>query len=157
MAATLVWSNEQDVLDVPEQWMRILESLLDITAQTEHIPSGEVSLTFVDDEDIRQLNGQFRGIDEPTDVLSFPMLEDDIEMLDFDESESDVLLGDIVISVPTALRQSEQYGHSIEREVGFLFVHGLLHLLGYDHEDEYAETQMFTKQEAILQKAGLVR
>lgn len=156
MSVTLDWNNEQMEWNVTEQWIDKLEELLQFAANMENVTAGIVSLSFVDDETIHQLNMQYRGIDRPTDVLSFAMQE-----IGAEESESpaidDELLGDIVISVPTAKLQSEEYGHSLEREIGFLFVHGFLHLIGYDHQDEDTEKAMFEKQELVLQKAGLSR
>jgi len=95
------------------------------------------SLVLTDDEEIKDLNLKFRGIDSPTDVLSFPADESDY-------------LGDIFISVDRLIVQAAEYGHSPEREFAFLLVHGILHLLGYDHENEEAEREMFSKQEEIL-------
>jgi probable rRNA maturation factor len=143
----LEWNNEIENTQIPQQWIQLLEQCLQAAAAEEQLVEGEVSLSFVDDETIRELNLQYRGIDRPTDVLSFPIR---------DELFPD-LLGDIVISLPTARRQSEEYGHSLEREIGFLFTHGFLHLLGYDHEDETNEKTMFAKQERILRRVGLTR
>lgn len=165
MSLQLDWSNEQQKMDIPEAWIAKLEQLLQLAAEAEGITEGEVSLTFTDDEEIHQLNRDYRGIDRPTDVLSFAMQEDGVDELDIffeveSEDESDPIsgmLGDIIISVETAAAQSEEYGHSLEREIGFLFVHGFLHLIGYDHQDDAAEAEMTAKQEAILQQAGLSR
>lgn len=114
--------------------------------------SWEVSIVIVDDEEIQKLNRDYRGKDTPTDVLSFLLQEGD-----FVVSEGDNLLGDIVISLETALRQAEDYGHSLEREVGFLTAHGMLHLLGYSHETIEAEKVMNEKAEAVLNILGLSR
>ena len=115
---------------------------------------------FTDNEGIRVLNAQHRGIDRATDVLSFPMLEydDDGEMFDDPgDIEDELCLGDIVISLERAAEQAEEYGHSFEREVGFLTVHSMLHLLGYDHMTEEEEKEMFGFQKEILTKMGLER
>lgn len=166
MSLTLAWFDEQSYMEIPEAWIRRLEQLLEIAGETEGIASGEVALTFVDDEAIRRMNRDFRGLDKPTDVLSFAMRElgeGELEIVYEDAGEDDAgfdfvePLGDIVISVPRAKAQSEEYGHSLEREIGFLFVHGFLHLIGYDHQDEASEREMFGKQEQILRKAGLTR
>ncbi len=109
----------------------------------------EVSVTLTDNAGIRALNLEYRGKDSATDVLSFPM---------FDETDERAILGDIVISLERALGQANEYGHSLEREVAFLTVHSVLHLLGYDHElGEQEEREMFTKQEEILKEMGLTR
>ncbi|WP_028610377.1 rRNA maturation RNase YbeY [Paenibacillus harenae] len=165
MSIQLDWSNEQQKIEIPDSWITKLEQLLQLAAEAEGITEGEVSLTFTDDEEIHQLNRDYRGIDQPTDVLSFAMQEDGTEELDIifeveHEDEQDPIsgmLGDIIISVETAASQSEEYGHSLEREIGFLFVHGFLHLIGYDHQDEASEAEMTAKQEAVLQQAGLSR
>ena len=99
------------------------------------------SLMITDDENIRMLNKQYRDIDKETDVLSFP-------------SGEDGFLGDIAISLPRAVKQAKMYGHSLEREMAFLTAHGMLHLLGYDHENEKDEKEMRDKQREILENAG---
>ncbi|QAY66301.1 rRNA maturation RNase YbeY [Paenibacillus protaetiae] len=165
MSLQLDWSNEQDKMDIPESWIARLEQLLQLAGEAENVLNGEVTLTFTDNEQIHQLNKEYRGIDRPTDVLSFAMQDEGTEELDiiFEvESEDELdpisgMLGDIIISVERAAEQSEEYGHSLEREIGFLFVHGFLHLIGYDHQDDASEKEMFAKQEAVLQKAGLSR
>lgn len=114
--------------------------------------SAEVSITFTDDEGIRKMNSEYRGKDCPTDVLSFPLFDDDYG------DGMPAALGDIVISLERALLQAQEYGHSLEREVAFLCVHSVLHLLGYDHETgEKEEKEMFEKQESVLEKMGLPR
>ncbi len=165
MSLQLDWSNDQQSLEIPENWIGKLEQLLQLAGEAEGITDGEVSLTFTNDEEIHQLNLEYRGIDRPTDVLSFAMQEEGKDELDIifevdSEDETDPIsgmLGDIIISVDTAKAQSEEYGHSLEREIGFLFVHGFLHLIGYDHQDERSEAEMTAKQEAILKQAGLSR
>ena len=165
MKLQLDWSNEQQLVEIPEQWIARLEQLLELAAAAEGITEGEVTLTFVDNEEIRTLNRDYRDIDSATDVLSFAMQDDGVGELDIifeveSESESIPLLGmlgDIIISAERALEQSKEYGHSLEREIGFLFVHGFLHLLSYDHQDENSERVMIAKQEAVLQQAGLTR
>lgn len=157
-----------------EAWMDLLEKLLRIAGDKEGVPTGIVTLTLTDDEGIRELNRQYRNLDKPTDVLSFSMLEgedadikyeDEYELVEGEPDEdADItvdpfaeMIGDIVISVPRAEAQAEEYGHSFERELGFLFVHGFLHLLGYDHDNEEQEREMFAKQEEVLKEAGLTR
>lgn len=129
--------------------------------------TAEVSVTFVDNEAIRELNRDYRGKDAPTDVLSFPLYEDDEDFddgfvlppdMEEDEEEAPTAIGDIVISVERAKAQAEEYGHSFERELAFLTVHSVLHLLGYDHElGEEEEKEMFRRQEEILKGMGLTR
>jgi probable rRNA maturation factor len=164
MTLSLEWIDEREggAGEREEKWMEQLERLLRMAGESEGVDRGIVTLTLTDNEGIRELNRQYRGLDKATDVLSFSMLEASEEEpeLHFEEGEQDPLadmIGDIVISVPRAEEQAAEYGHSFERELGFLFVHGFLHLLGYDHEGEDGEKEMFAKQEAVLQKAGLTR
>ncbi len=165
MSLQLAWNNEQEDFQISEDLIALLEVILQKAGEAEGVTDGEVDLTFVDDEQIHELNREYRGIDRPTDVLSFAMNEitnDELEIIyELEEGEElesvpDVL-GDIIISVPRAKLQSEEYGHSLERELGFLFVHGFLHLLGYDHQDEASEAEMMGKQEAVLAEVGLTR
>lgn len=116
----------------------------------------EVSVSFVNDNEIHQLNLEHREIDRSTDVLSFPLGENGV--YDINHETGAYLLGDIVISLETATRQAEIYGHSLEREVGFLTVHSMLHLLGYDHEESSLQERiMREKEEAILGNLGISR
>lgn len=115
----------------------------------------EVSLMLVDDQRIHALNLEYRGVDRPTDVLSFALQEETEEEPDL-EFEDD-LLGDIVISAERAREQAEEYGHSFERELVYLAVHGTLHLLGYDHEEEQDKLEMRNKEEEVMAKLGLER
>ncbi|TYP78005.1 rRNA maturation RNase YbeY [Paenibacillus methanolicus] len=165
MSIQLDWSNEQEKVELPEAFVGKLEELLKLAAQAEGIEDGEVSLTFVTDEEIHSLNREYRNIDRPTDVLSFAIQEVTDEELDIvyevesedEEVPLEGMLGDIIISVERAAAQAEEYGHSLERELGFLFVHGFLHLIGYDHQDDENEAVMTRKQEAVLSQVGLTR
>ena len=124
----------------------LIEKVVAAAAEFEaYDKNGEVSVLIVDDVTMRTLNHTYRGKDVTTDVLSFPML-------DFNEGAT---LGDIVISIETAALQAKEYGHSFEREIGFLTAHAMLHLFGYDHPA--GDTTMEEKQEAILQGMGLTR
>jgi probable rRNA maturation factor len=142
---------------VDHQTETALLELLQTAAEMEELTEGEVSVTFVTNEEIQELNRTYRDKDQPTDVLSFPMYEAEEEDIEVSDEAEPLLLGDVIISVPRAKEQAVQYGHSFERELGFLVVHGFLHLLGYDHQDEQTEKDMFAKQEDILAKHGLVR
>ncbi|HVJ50198.1 rRNA maturation RNase YbeY [Desulfitobacterium sp.] len=116
----------------------------------------EISLSLVDDKRIHELNREYRGVDRPTDVLSFALQEDaeeEPEILDFE----DEILGDIIISVERARVQAEEYGHSFERELVYLAVHGTLHLLGYDHEAEEDKAEMRHQEETVMNRIGLLR
>ncbi len=116
----------------------------------------EVSVSFVDNDEIRKLNREYRNSDRSTDVLSFPLGENGV--YDTNEETGAKLLGDVVISMETAVKQAHVYGHSIEREVGFLTVHSMLHLLGYDHETSPLDAAvMREKEEEILSELGISR
>ena len=118
--------------------------------------SAEVSVTFVDDEAIRLLNNRYRNIDASTDVLSFPLGKDG--EFDVNNDTGAKLLGDIVISIPHAVSQAERFGHTLQREIGFLTVHSMLHLLGYDHEGGGLDSvHMREKEETVLTQLGLKR
>ncbi len=144
--------NEQDKLAVTKGLKSlIVRSVAESLKYEDFEEKCEVSVTLCDNAEIHELNREYRGVDRPTDVLSFPI---------FDEEDmgSKTVLGDIVISLEKAKEQAEGFGHSFEREVAFLTVHSMLHLLGYDHEEgKAAESEMFSRQEAILCKMGLAR
>ena len=117
----------------------------------------QVSLLITDSDRIRSINHEFRSKDEPTDVLSFPLTSDDGTM-EINTETGYVLLGDIVISIETAVKQANIYGHSLSREIGFLTVHSMLHLLGYDHEKSPLDERiMREKEESVLEKLGISR
>jgi probable rRNA maturation factor len=135
---------------------QIVKSVLNKAAEVYGIePYTEVSVVLADDEYIHQLNRQYRGKDCPTDVLSFALNEgEEPEVID---GPKEVLLGDIIISLETATRQAEEYGHSLERELSYLTVHGILHLLGYDHMTENEKKEMRQEEEHILSFLGITR
>lgn len=115
----------------------------------------EVSVTFVDDEEIHRLNNEHRQIDAPTDVLSFPMGENGV--YDTNPGTGAKILGDVVISLERALSQAQEFGHSLEREVCYLTVHSMLHLLGYDHMEPKEKAIMRMKEETVMARIGLER
>lgn len=132
--------------------------LLDYAAQQlELSDTAEMSLTFVNNPEIKKINAQYRDVDRATDVISFPMNDDDIIMDDESKKEMPVDLGDLFISVDKVKEQALFLGHSEDRELGFLVVHGFLHLNGYDHEKPDEEKEMFSLQEKILDGYGLAR
>lgn len=151
--------NDQELLEITEKEEKLIEKVILMTAELEGIEDGDVVVTLVDDDKIHSLNKEYRGIDRPTDVLSFAMndeSEDEMEIF-YDDEEIDNTLGDIIISIPRTIEQAKDYGHSFERELGFLTVHGFLHLLGYDHDTEEDEKIMFSKQEKVLENLQLLR
>ena len=136
---------------------RLLHRVLQEVLRNEPSLAGravEVSVALVDDRTIARLNRQYRGKEGPTDVLSFPLADS----LDEPQPEGGpVLLGEVVISVARALEQAERYGHSPQRELAYLAVHGCLHLLGYDHHDPASQRIMRAREEAALEACGLTR
>ena len=158
MKIEIYLSDEQTLLAPPEDMESLIERCTAAALEEEELGEydAQVSVTLVDNEGIRALNNEHRGIDRATDVLSFPLGDD--EGFDTDPETGAILLGDIVLSLERAKEQAEEYGHSYRREVAFLLAHSLFHLLGYDHEiSEEEEKLHFAKQEKILEKLGITR
>lgn len=150
------FSDEQDKIKLDFDAESLIEECTrEALCEEEIEDDAEVSVTFVDNARIRELNKIHRQIDRETDVLSFPLGDENGFEVNCDNDA--ILLGDIVVSLEKAVAQSEEYGHSIKREVAFLITHSLFHLLGYDHETEAEEKEMFTKQEKVLVKLGITR
>lgn len=157
MGLKIYFENQQDKLPLTYKMKMLVRAAVESTLDFEDFQNHcEVSVTFIDNEGIHELNKKYRNVDRPTDVLSFPLFdfEGDTEEPPIDEVMSN--LGDIVISLEKAKEQAEEYGHSFEREVAFLCVHSMLHLLGYDHEtSEEDEIEMRSKQTEIMKIMGL--
>lgn len=147
--------NEQGSASVEAE--ELVSRVLSFVAEKEGIAEdAEVSISFVSNEEIQEMNRTYRGKDAVTDVISFALQEKGVGEIDI-IGEEPMLLGDIIISADRAKEQAKEYNHSFERELAFLAVHGLLHLLGYDHQSEAEEQQMFSKQHAYLNEFGLPR
>ena len=157
MKLRIYFENCQEKFSVTYNLKMLLREAVETTLDFEDFQNVcEVSVTFTDNEGIRELNNKFRQIDKPTDVLSFPLFdfEGDCEEPPINEMISN--LGDIVISLERAAEQAEEFGHSFKREVAFLTVHSMLHLLGYDHEkSEDDDREMRSKQTEIMRIMGL--
>ncbi|UXV33503.1 rRNA maturation RNase YbeY [Mammaliicoccus sciuri] len=150
---TMDFIDEQQVID--EDTKNQIESLLTFAAKKENITEeAELSISFVDEEEIQAINRDYRDKDKVTDVISFSLEEDEPEIEGIDMPR---VLGDIIICLEVAKEQAESYNHSLSRELGFLALHGFLHLLGYDHMTEEAEKEMFSRQDEILNEFGLTR
>ena len=157
MNMIIYFENRQDKLAVTYKLKMLIRAAVEATLDYEQYANpAEVSITFTDNEDIHALNQKFRGVDRPTDVLSFPLFDYEGESEEPPVDELIGMLGDVVLSLEQAARQAEEYGHSFEREVAFLTVHSMLHLLGYDHETgEEDEADMRRRQSEITDKMGL--
>ena len=152
-------TDSQDKLAVDRALRGLIRRAITATLKYEDFPyEAELSVTLTDNDEIRELNREYRNIDRATDVLSFPLYEDgEIDEADAMSGEP-IGLGDIVISLERAKAQAEEYGHSFERETAFLCVHSVLHLLGYDHErGQEEEKDMFERQENVLKQMKLGR
>lgn len=157
MELKIYFENEQNKEKIDYELKILLRHAILETLEYEgHDKITEVSVTFTDNERIHALNKQYRNVDKPTDVLSFPLLDSEGDEDELLPAELETMLGDIVISLEKAREQAEEYGHSFEREVAFLCVHSMLHLLGYDHERSEADDEdMCIRQRIIMDKLGL--
>lgn len=153
----VVISNEQKEIRIPTGVRMLVRRCCNAVLQMEEFEGpAEISVIFVDDDSIHQLNREYRNIDRATDVLSFPMGENGV--YDVNNDTGAKILGDIVISMNHAVDQADRYGHTLQREIGFLTVHSMLHLLGYDHVNGGMESvRMREKEETVLTKLGLKR
>lgn len=161
--------NRQDKVNINNKEIEELKKIIVFALEEEDVLiSTEVSLLFVDNQEIRKINSETRGLDKETDVLSFPMLDypkdkvykDSYKDFNFDATYldgDDLVLGDIVLSLEKALEQSKDYEHSLEREISYLVVHSILHLLGYDHMEEKGKEKMRKREEDILNKLKISR
>ncbi|MBQ1183526.1 MAG: rRNA maturation RNase YbeY [Clostridia bacterium] len=153
----VVITNKQKKVKIPTGIrMLVRRACVAVLKTEEFLDSAEVEVTFVDDDEIHELNREFRNIDRSTDVLSFHLGENGV--YDTNPATGAKMLGDVVISLEHAVAQAEEYGHTLQREVAFLTVHSMLHLLGYDHVNGGIEAEtMREKEEAVLVKMGLSR
>lgn len=163
---TIDFSNEQEqTFDF--DFLGVAEDVMETVLDQENCPyEAQISLVLTDDDTIHSTNREFRGIDRPTDVLSFPMIDfsapADYSILEQDDSyfhpeSGELLLGDIMISIPRAVEQAREYGHSVKREYAFLIAHSMLHLLGYDHMEDDERLLMEQKQEQALKYLHIER
>ena len=152
-----------DTKNVPEEKIKLIEAILNFAGSYLKLPENtEMSVTLMDNEHIHEINKKYRGVDKPTDVISFAIEEDDPDEVPIilpEDEEFDIPknIGDIMVSMDKVKEQAEYLGHSEDRELGFLVVHGFLHLNGYDHMKEEDEKEMFGLQREILDSYGLTR
>ena len=156
----LYTDNRQNKIEVNDKFIELINDVCNYALKEEdvNIPY-QISLLFVDNDEIREINRDTRGIDNATDVLSFPMFEkNEIEnILMKKELKVEDVLGDIVISLERVYEQAKEYNHSFERELAYMLVHGFYHLMGYDHIEEKDKEQMRPKEEKILQDLNITR
>ena len=151
----VIISNYPEELVFPQEITENVRAAAEMVGKLYGVENGEVSVTLTNNAYIHTLNKEYRGIDRPTDVLSFALNEsEEPEMVDAPEVN---VLGDLIISVERAEEQAADYGHSLRREVAFLTVHGMLHLLGYDHMEEQEREEMENEQRFVMEKLGISR
>ena len=137
------FNDQQDQIKISREMLSLLEKVIVTAAELEGYSGGEVSIAFVSNQQIKELNNKYRDKNEATDVLSFPIDEE--------------MLGDIIISAQRAAEQSEEYGHSLKRELAYLTVHGMLHLFGYGHHSEKEKEEMRQKEKRVLTQLNISR
>lgn len=150
-------NNIQERITLTEEQLRLIPAVVELGMARHHQETTEVSLVLVDNDYIQELNLEYRRLDQPTDVLSFAFHEAVENILPPDDESIPDMLGDIYISVERAVEQAQSFGHSVEREICYLAVHGLLHLLGFDHQEPEETTRMRTEEEAIMAEFSLGR
>lgn len=147
----VLFDNRQDFMEITEENMKSLEKAISSTIETEQADGDfEVSVSFVTNEEIKELNRTYRNVDSETDVLSFPM--DDEE-----ECEGVIMLGDVILSTEKIIEQAREFGHSLEREMIYLTVHSMLHLLGYDHMEENEKEEMRSMEKEVMKALQLFK
>ncbi|HBT63316.1 MAG TPA: rRNA maturation RNase YbeY [Ruminococcaceae bacterium] len=153
----VIIENKQKTIRIPTGIRLLIRRCCHAALELESFQgSAEIGVSIVDDDQLRQINNEYRNIDSSTDVLSFPMGENG--NYDKNPETGAYILGDVVLSIERAKEQAEQFGHSLQREIGYLVVHSVLHLLGYDHVDGGLESvRMREREEAIMTSVGLPR
>ena len=143
----IYFDNRQDLIEIDEEIEKIVEKSIEAALkEIDFTEDYEVSVSFVGDEEIHELNRDYRGVDRTTDVLSFPM-----------DDEFTNMLGDIVININKVIEQAKEYGHSEKREISYLTVHSTLHLMGFDHEEEEDKKEMRAVEDRVMEKLEISR
>ncbi|MFA9423949.1 MAG: rRNA maturation RNase YbeY [Sedimentibacter sp.] len=146
----VLFDNRQGIMEITENNVKAIESAVGTVLEEENAKGDfEISVSFVTNEEIRRLNRDYRNVDSETDVLSFPM--------DEDEFNGVIILGDIVLSTQRIIEQANEFGHSFEREMIYLTVHSMLHLLGYDHLSDLEKDEMRLREKEIMKKLQLFK
>jgi len=146
----VLFDNRQDIMEITENSIKAIEKAVSAVLEAENAQGDfEVSVSFVTNEEIRELNRDYRNVDSETDVLSFPMDDDDFNGI--------IILGDIVLSTQRIIEQANEFGHSLEREMLYLTVHSMLHLLGYDHMSNDEKEEMRSREKEIMKELQLFK
>lgn len=146
----VLFDDRQDILEITEKNIKAIEKAVEAVLKAEEcVGDFEVSVSFVNNDEIRELNREYRNVDSATDVLSFPM--------DDDEFYGIIILGDIVLSTQKIIEQADDFGHSLEREMLYLTVHSMLHLLGYDHMNETEKEEMRLREKEIMKELQIFK
>ncbi len=146
----VLFDNRQDIMEITQDNFKVIEKAIEAVIKAEDIEGDfEVSVSFVTNEEIRELNREFRNVDSETDVLSFPM--------DDEEFEGVIILGDIVLSTQRIIEQANDFGHGLEREMAYLTVHSMLHLLGYDHMIDEEKEEMRAREKEIMKELQIFK
>lgn len=150
MTVNILYDDRQDKMEISDENIEAIEKTVTVCLETEGLDGDfEVSVSFVTNEEIRELNKQYRNVDSETDVLSFPM--------DDDEDAEIIMLGDIVLSTEKIIEQAAEFGHSLEREMLYLVAHSTLHLIGYDHMDDDEKQEMRQREKEIMKELQLFK
>ena len=150
MTVNILYDDRQDKMEISDENIEAIEKAVTVCLETEGLDGDfEVSISFVTNEEIRELNKQYRNVDSETDVLSFPM--------DDDEDAEIIMLGDIVLSTEKIIEQAAEFGHSLEREMLYLVAHSTLHLIGYDHMDDDEKQEMRQREKEIMKELQLFK
>lgn len=146
----VLFDNRQDIMEITDDSFKAIEKAIESVIKAEELEEDfEVSVSFVTNEEIKELNKEFRNVDSETDVLSFPM--------DDEEFEGVIILGDIVLSTQRIIEQANDFGHSLEREMAYLTVHSMLHLLGYDHMNGDEKEEMRSREKEIMKELQIFK
>ena len=149
MIVNILYDNRQDIMEITKENIDAIEKTVTVCLETEGMDGNfEVSVSFVTNEEIKELNNQYRNVNSETDVLSFPMDDDDGDI---------IMLGDIVISTEKIIEQANDFGHSLEREMLYLVAHSTLHLIGYDHMEEEEKIEMRQREKEVMRQLQLFK
>lgn len=153
---SVYFDDRQTEIEITDEILENLEKAVNVALEKEAIEIPvEVSISFVENDEIRQLNKEYRKKDQPTDVLSFPLVERG--QLEKGQAPFEIPLGDIIVSTPKVVNQAKEYGHPYLRELAYLTVHGMFHLLGYDHMNQEEKAIMREKEESVMNSINITR